>query len=87
MIITRKEVAEKIVAYLKHKITLSKLVDGAENTMMDSAVDEKYVKEITQAVSRIGVADVKQFGLTWDDCRLMLRKLGYEVNVNVKLVA
>ena len=87
MIITRKEVAEKIVAYLKHKITLPKLVDWAEDIMMDSAMDEKYAEEITQAVSRIGVADVKQFGLTWDDCRSMLRKLGYEVDVNVTLVA
>ncbi len=86
--ITRKEVADKIVSYLNHHITLSKLVDWAENIMMnDREIDEKYAEDITQSICHIGVADVKQFGLTWDDCQIILRKLGYEANVNVKLVA
>ena len=32
---------------------------------------------IRSAVSRLGVADVRAFGLTWEDCEEMLGQLGY----------
>ena len=87
MQVTRKKVAGKIVAYLKHTISLSQLVNWAENVMMEGAVDNKYALQITKVVSKLGVADVKAFGLEWDDCQEMLRLLGCEVEINVKMVA
>ena len=32
-------------------------------------------------VSRIGVADVRAFGLTWEDCENLLDRLGYRTRV------
>jgi hypothetical protein len=34
-------------------------------------------------VARLGVADVRAFGLTWKDCEAMLRTLGYDARVEV----
>ena len=35
MTITKQTIAEKIAAYFHHEITLSQLVDWAENAMME----------------------------------------------------
>jgi hypothetical protein len=32
---------------------------------------------------RLGVADVKAFGMTWEDCEDFLSKLGYRINLTV----
>jgi hypothetical protein len=38
-------------------------------------------------VARIGLADVREFGLSWDDCYGFLSRLGYKVQVNATPVA
>ncbi len=83
MKITKKHVAEKIINYLKHKITIEALVDWAENAMMDTQFEEQEAEEITDVISRLGLADVKAFGLLWEDCEEMMAKLGYKVNINI----
>ena len=40
---------------------------------------------LADIVGRLGLADVKSFGLTWEDCREMFRSLG--VSAKVDLVA
>ncbi len=40
----------------------------------------ELIKEI---LARIGIADVREFGLAWDDCYDFLRKLGYNVKVEL----
>lgn len=37
-------------------------------------------------ISRLGLADVKAFGLTWEDCRDFLSRVGYHVRVEVSQV-
>lgn len=37
------------------------------------------VKEMEYQLSRLGLADVERFGLTWEDCGNYLRCLGYPV--------
>lgn len=81
MIITKKVVAEKILDYLHHKITLSRLVDWAENSMMDAEFEDKDFDLINDIVSKLGLADVKSFGLLWEDCEKYLNQLGYKVSV------
>lgn len=82
-VITSKIVAEKLSAYLHHELRLDELVDWAENIMMEGNFEEENHKTLREIVSRLGVADVKAFGLTWEDCEYFLNQLGYEVRVEV----
>jgi cobyrinic acid a,c-diamide synthase len=83
MTITRQTVANRIAAYLHHEITLAQLVDWAENAMMDGEFAEQEMAALRAVVPRLGVADVRAFGLTWEDCEQLLHKLGYTARVEV----
>ena len=83
MIVTKQIVAEQFRSYLQHRITLPQLVDWAENAMMDVEFDDKDAEVIAAVVSRIGVADVRAFGLTWSDCEELLAKLGFSARVDI----
>ncbi len=83
MIVTKQDVAEKIAAHLQHRITLPQLVDWAENAMMDAAFDENDAATISTVVARLGVADVRAFGLSWTDCEELLAKLGFSAKVEI----
>ena len=83
MIVTKQAVAEKIAGYLQHRIALPQLVDWAENAMMDADFDDQDAATITAVVSRLGVADVRAFGLAWADCEELLAKLGYSARVEI----
>jgi hypothetical protein len=83
MIVTKQAVAEKIAAHLQHRVTLPQLVDWAENAMMDGEFDEKDTATISAVVARLGVADVRTFGLTWTDCEELLAKLGFSARVEI----
>jgi len=85
--ITRHAVAIKIFNYLNHKISLPQLVDWCENVLMDKEIVEQDAELISEVVARIGVADVNNFGLLWKDWDDFLRKLGYELDFNLKEVA
>lgn len=83
MKITREEVAGKLKDYLQHRISLNELVDWAERAMMEGEFEEEHLEELREIVGRLGLADVRAFGLTWEDCEEFLRRLGYEVRVEV----
>ena len=83
MLITKKIVADKIAAYLHHDITLAQLVDWAERAMMEDEFEENGLPAIRSAVSRLGVADVRAFGLTWEECEGLLRQLGFSARVSI----
>ena len=51
--------------------------------MMDGEFDENETAAISDVVSRLGVADVRAFGLTWEDCEQLLRQLGYPARVDI----
>jgi hypothetical protein len=36
-----------------------------------------------QVLGRIAVADVKEFGLLWEDCEDILKQLGFIIKVDV----
>ncbi len=61
---TNQTVADKIAAYLRHDITLAHLVDWAENALMEGEFATEDAATIAAVVSRLGVADVRAFGLT-----------------------
>jgi cobyrinic acid a,c-diamide synthase len=83
MTITKQTVADKIAAYLHHEMTLAQLVDWAENAMMDDELAERDAKILSSVIARLGVADVRAFGLAWDDCEELLHKLGFSPRVEV----
>ena len=83
MLITKKIVADKIAAYLHHDITLAQLVDWAELAMMDGELAERDATTLATVIARLGVADVRAFGLAWEDCEELLRKLGFSPRVEV----
>ena len=83
MLITRQTVAEKIAAYLHHKSTLAQLVDWAENAVMDGEFADVDMETLRRVISRLGVADVRAFGLTWEDCEQLLQELGYSARVDI----
>lgn len=83
MTITKKTVADKIAAYLHHEITLAQLVDWSERALMDGELDERNAGPISSVIARVGVADVRTFGLAWEDCEELLHKLGFAPRVEV----
>jgi cobyrinic acid a,c-diamide synthase len=83
MIITRQVVAEQIAAYLHRRITAAQLVDWAENALMEGEFEEKDAETIAAVVARLGVADVRAFGLAWDDCEELLRQLGFSARIDI----
>ena len=83
MTITKQTVADKIAAYLRHDISLAELVSWAEEAMREGEFAEQDTDIIADAVARLGVADVRAFGLTWEDCEQLLRKLGYAARVDI----
>ena len=87
MNITKQTTATKILRYLQHKIQLPELVDWAENAIMEGNFQSNETKILREVLGKIGVADVKTFGLTWDDCETLMHKLGYKIKVEALLAA
>lgn len=81
--VTKEELMAKLLAYLNRSITLQALVDWAEKMVQEAEYDEKDYELIKSILAHLGLADVKQFGLTWDDCYDYLSALGYKVRVAV----
>ena len=81
--ITKETVAGKIAAYLRHEISLADLVSWAEESMLDGDFADDEASSIADVVARLGVADVRAFGLAWEDCEQLLRQLGYAARIDI----
>ena len=79
MQLTREAVAHKLAAYLHHEISLDELVAWANLAMMEADFEEAYYDTIRDAVARLGLANVRALGLTWEDYASLLKQLGYDV--------
>ena len=49
-------------------------VDERRSLLLDT------IRDIT---SRLGLADIREFGLTWEDCEGYLSRIGYRAKVDV----
>jgi hypothetical protein len=76
-------VVDKLAAYLRHDLSLADLVAWAEAAMMDGEFEPHDFTAIRDVVARLGLADVRAFGLTWEDCEQLLKKLGYAAHVQI----
>ena len=50
---------------------------------MDADFDESDVDLLTNTLGSLGLADVAEFGLRWQDSEEFLRRLGYRAKVIV----
>jgi hypothetical protein len=83
MNVTRQITADKIADYLHGKLSQAQLVDWAEGVMMNAEFDPADAELLSDIVGRVGLADVAEFGLRWQDCEEFLRRLGYRATVTV----
>jgi len=87
MIITKQELATNLLNYLQHKTTLNDLVNWAEDAFMEGDIQGEDQEVVRDILARLGLADVRAFGLFWDDCTDYMRKLGYVLKIDAGLVA
>ena len=83
MLITKQTVADKIASYLRHRITQAELVDWAENALMEGEFPEEDAATLSRTIARLGVADVRAFGLGWEDCEQLLSQLGFSARIEI----
>ncbi|MEM7827062.1 MAG: hypothetical protein QXQ40_02460 [Candidatus Aenigmatarchaeota archaeon] len=83
MVLTRKELAEMLIKYINRKIDLPNLVSWAEDMIKEADFEDENFELIREIIAHIGFADVREFGLTWDDCYDYLHKLGYNVKIEL----
>jgi len=81
--ITRQTAARKLDAYLKGRLKLAALVDWAEDAMCWGEFETRHAASLRDVVGRLGLADVRDFSLDWDECVRLLRRLGYRARVDV----
>jgi hypothetical protein len=83
MQLTRELVVRKLDAYLHHQLSLDDLVVWANAAMMEGDFEEEHFDAIRDVVARLGLADVRAFGLTWEECENLLKHLGYHARVEI----
>jgi hypothetical protein len=83
MKITRQIAADQIAEYLRGKVSQGQLVDWAERIMMEGEFEATDAEVLSDIIGRLGLADVAEFGLRWQDCEEFLRRLGYRATVTV----
>jgi cobyrinic acid a,c-diamide synthase len=83
MKITRQLAARKLQAYLNGRLDTDGLVAWAEQAMIQGDFAPADAAVLRKVVPRLGVADVRAFGLEWSDCARMLRQLGFRARINV----
>jgi hypothetical protein len=83
MPVTKQAAANKIAAYFHHEITLAQLVDWAEDAVREGEFAEREMEALRFVIPRLGLADVRAFGLTWEDCEQLLARLGYRARIEV----
>jgi len=83
MKLTRQNIAHKLIDYLFHRITLAELVNWAEMSMMEADFEDKDYETLRDIISRLGLADIKAFGISWEDIESFLQRLGYRVDLKV----
>ena len=53
---------------------------------MEGELAERDATTLSAVIARLGVSDVRAFGLAWEDCEDLLRQLGFSSRVEVVAV-
>ena len=73
--------------YVNRELSLSNLIDWAEDTINEANLESGNFELLRNILARIGLADVREFGLSWDGCYEYLNRLGYDVRVEVSEIS
>jgi len=87
MIITKQQLAVNLLNYMQRKLSLEELVSWAEDAFMEGDIQDEDTEVVRDILAQLGLADVKEFGLYWEDCDSMMRRLGYALKIDAGLVA
>ncbi|MEZ4737338.1 MAG: hypothetical protein R3E79_60450 [Caldilineaceae bacterium] len=80
--ITREILRDKLLAYLNGQISLTVLVDWAENTFVDKELGpDEDIEMLNDILAYLAAADTAQFPLTWTMATSFLERLGVSVQV------
>jgi hypothetical protein len=80
--ITRKVAADTIIKYLNHEMTLEKLVDWAETSLIDTRFEpDADTEHLMNVLTYLAAGDTPDFPLTWEVLSEFLDKLGVSVRV------
>jgi hypothetical protein len=81
MIITRQDIANLLIDYLNHSIDLYFLTDTCEKWLNLAELEENQEDVLMEVLSKLGLADVKAFGLAIQDIENMFQLLGYKLDL------
>ena len=81
--VTKQVAAGAILSYLRHETSLTQLVDWAEDSLLEAQFSDEDMDVITQVLGRLGLADVRTFGLSWEECEELIHMLGYTLQVQM----
>lgn len=87
MILTKQFVAQQLLAYMSHQLSLAQLVHWAESAILEGGFEPGSEVEIRNVLGKLGLADVNNFGLLWEDCEQLMLQLGYKMKIEAALVA
>ncbi len=87
VIITKQQLAVNLLNYMQRKLSLEELVSWAEDAFMEGDIQDEDAEVVRDILAQLGLADVKEFGLYWEDCDSMMRRLGYALKIDAGLVA
>ena|SRR3990172_2773050 len=72
-----------LLKYMNRQIDSAALVSWAEDMVREADFESDHLELIRDIIARIGLGDVHEFGLSWDDCYDYLHKLGYDIKVEL----
>jgi len=85
--ITKQTVTHQLQQYLDGRLSQEDLVAWAETAMMgDEPLAETDAATLADILSKLGLSDVREFGLTWQVIRDMLDQLGFSAHVELQSV-
>lgn len=79
--ITKQKIADQLLAYLQHHLSLFELVKWAEQSLMNGSYEDDQAHTIRNTLAQLGLVDVKAFGLEWKDCEAIMKNLGFKLEV------
>jgi plasmid stabilization system protein ParE len=63
------------------------VIEDETRTYREAIMHETFVEpdaaDLAAIIGRLGAADVRSFGLTWEDCEQLLKRLGYTAHVDI----
>ena len=77
----KTQLVTKISAYLEGDMSLSEIVDWAEEQVLHGFEANPVETEI---IYRLGAADAENFELSWEELSQMLKQLGYKVRLQLQ---